>query len=252
MRRYTKTDGPGPTSDSSHRGSILIENRFAYAKAASPDAWPVSWLSWPRLSPYLEACSNDMGKALELYEWNISLAQVLQRDISHFEVALRNAYDGLMASRWDGDWLLDDDSPARKPIMRASKRGPLDINRINRRIIDSASASLPKGHGHDDLVAALTLGFWVHLTDRSREQEIWRTNLYLAWPKGTNRTELQQRLNGILRTRNRVAHPEHLFNPRTACPIPTNVDRNAIELFCSLCPPRPSPGRGGGSPARRE
>jgi len=30
--------------------------------------------------PHLEARPNDVGRALELYGWNISLAQVLQRD----------------------------------------------------------------------------------------------------------------------------------------------------------------------------
>ncbi len=44
------------------------------------------------------------------------------RDISYFEVALRNAYNDTMGSRWDGDehWLLDDGSPVRKPVVRKS------------------------------------------------------------------------------------------------------------------------------------
>jgi hypothetical protein len=60
------------------------------------------------------------------------------------------------------------------------------------------------------------LGFWVHLTDRSRETAIWRTCLYRAWPKGTRRKEFQHLLNGILRVRNRAAHTERLFNPAEA------------------------------------
>ena len=82
---------------------------------ATTRLWAEKWLSAERLSPYLEECNGDIDKALELYEWNASLGQFLMRDISHFEVALRNAYNDIMESRWDGEehWLLDDASPAR-------------------------------------------------------------------------------------------------------------------------------------------
>lgn len=43
-----------------------------------------------------------MKRALSLYEWNIDLGRVLMRDIAHFEVALRNAYDRVMRDRWEG------------------------------------------------------------------------------------------------------------------------------------------------------
>ncbi len=200
--------------------------------------WAEEWLSAPRFAPYLDACSGNVDGAIELYEWNISLGQVLMRDIAHFEVALRNAYDGLMQERWDGtdDWLLDDTSPIRMPIMRTAQRGMLDVNRINRNIIDSAVAGLPQGFSHGNLVAALTLGFWVHLTDRSREVDVWRTHLYLAWPQGTNRADLQRRLSAVLRTRNRVAHFERLFNPSHQATMPTTVDADIIRLFRDLCP----------------
>ena len=54
--------------------------------------WAGLWLSEERLAPYLEACGGDAGRAVELHEWNISLAQVLMRDVAHLEVAMRNAY----------------------------------------------------------------------------------------------------------------------------------------------------------------
>ena len=198
--------------------------------------WAERWLSPERLSPYLIACSGDVDRALELYEWNIRLGQVLMRDISHFEVALRNAYDRVMSEAFTGCWLLDDTSPARIPIMRKSKRGTLDANRINRKTIDAVVDRLPSGAGTGSIVANLTLGFWVHLTDRSREAAIWRTVLYRAWPKGTDRQKLQPRLDGILRIRNRVAHAERLFDPSGSRLSPLAADADAVELLQALCP----------------
>ena len=85
-----------------------------HSMAARP--WAERWLSAERLAPYLEASDDDLDVALKLYRWNAELGQVLLRDISHFEVALRNAYDAVMRECWQGDahWLLDDESPARR------------------------------------------------------------------------------------------------------------------------------------------
>lgn len=199
-------------------------------------AWTERWLSAERLAPYLIDCDGDVDRALELYEWNVRLGQVLMRDISHFEVALRNAYDRVMREAWEGCWLLDDASPARIPVMRKSKRGVLDANRINRKTIDAVVDRLPFGANLGAIVANLTLGFWVHLSDRSREAVIWRTALYRAWPKGTDRQKLQPRLEGILRIRNRVAHAERLFDPSAGNLSPLRADADAMALLRDLCP----------------
>ena len=199
-------------------------------------AWAERWLSPERLAPYLADCGGDVERALALYEWNISLGQVLMRDISHFEVALRNAYDRVLRESWEGCWLLDDASPARAPVMRKSKRGKLDANRINRKTIDAVVDRLPSDASTGTIVANLTLGFWVHLSDRSREAAIWRTALYRAWPKGTDRKKLQPRLEGILRVRNRVAHAERLFDPSNSKLSPLSADVDAVNLLRDLCP----------------
>ena len=74
------------------------------------------------------------------------------------------------------------------------------------------------------------------LTDRSREAVIWRTGLYAAWPKGTRRVALQNRLDGILRVRNRIAHNERLFNPKCEQLSPMRVNADALALLGQLCP----------------
>lgn len=214
------------------------ENAGGARHGAAMRPWAEKWLSAERLAPYLGASGGDVEKALELYRWNAALGQLLMRDISHFEVALRNAYNDVMESCWDGEghWLLDDASPVRRPVMRRSAKGMLDSNRINRKTIDAAVDGLPEGFSTGKLVAGLTLGFWVHLADRSREAVIWRSGLYRAWPKGTSRAELQERLYGILRVRNRVAHNERLFDPKRGELSPRKVDADAMELLGLLCP----------------
>lgn len=209
--------------------------------------WAKRRLSEERLEPYLRQCDGDIDRAIELYEWNISLGEVLMRDVSHFEVAIRNSYDRVMTERWDGSehWLLDDDSPARRPVMRSAARGQLDVNRINRKIIDDAVARLRPGFTSGSLVASLTLGFWVHLSDRSREAVIWRTGLYRAWPKGTNRAELQRSLDAILKLRNRIAHNERLFDPSKPELSPLRVDSDLVRLFAALCPEAEANANGG-------
>ena len=95
----------------------------------------ISWLSEPRYSKYLEVTRGDDDVALDLYLWNIGLAQAVLKDVSFFEVALRNVYDRAISSTWSGSdhWLLDDASPVRRPILRTNKRGQVnDANRLNR------------------------------------------------------------------------------------------------------------------------
>ena len=183
--------------------------------ARATRAWAERWLSHKRFAPYLAACGGDVERALDLYEWNISLGQVLMRDISHFEVALRNAYDRVMGERWGGaHWLLDEGSPVLRPIVRMSKSGKArDVNLVNRRAVAEARSNAHDRDDPDQVIANLMLGFWTHLTDRSRERDLWIPYLNAAWPKGTSRNDLNRDLAAINRVRNRVAHNERCSIP---------------------------------------
>jgi hypothetical protein len=56
-------------------------------------------MSAPRFARYLTETGGDRDRALSWYEWNIRLGNALMRDIAHFEVALRNAYDQALIAR---------------------------------------------------------------------------------------------------------------------------------------------------------
>ncbi len=64
--------------------------------------WAECWLSPSRFSSYLNPCAGDVGRALELHEWNLALGRALMGDIAHLELALRNAYDRVLMERFEG------------------------------------------------------------------------------------------------------------------------------------------------------
>lgn len=201
--------------------------------------WAERWLSPTRFSSYLGVCSGDVGKALELHEWNLMLGRVLMGDIAHFELALRNAYDRVLTERLcvDEHWLFDENSPVIRPIMRKSKAKKLrDVNLVNRRAVEDARGRAHDPSNPDQVVAGLTLGFWAHMTDRSRERDLWIPYLHAAWPAGADRAELNRKLDAINKLRNRVAHNERLFNPGANGCSPKEIDADMLALFRSLCP----------------
>ena len=218
--------------------------------------WAERWLSPARLSPYLAACDGDIEDAFDLYLWNVGLCKVLVADISHFEVALRNAYDRALREGWGGEghWLLDDASPVRAPIMRTSRsKRLLDVNVANRKAISQAQGRSHDPSDPDQVISNLMMGFWSHLTDRSRERDLWIPYLHAAWPRGINRAELNRTIYAINKVRNRVAHNERLFDPACDAFLPTAVDADIIRLTRDLCPEAAERlyGEGGKTPVER-
>ncbi|WP_172135058.1 Abi family protein [Adlercreutzia sp. ZJ473] len=176
---------------------------------------------------------------LDLYLWNIGLAQSVLRDASFFEVALRNAYDRAITAALDGDghWLFDGSPPVRRPILRTYRRRQAnDANRINRDVIDHLRAGLRGNATSDDAISNLTLGFWAHMTDRNHERDLWIPALHKVWPKGTSRSDINNRISEINIVRNRAAHHEHLFAPAGSVCSTLESCQEAVLLFSQLEP----------------
>lgn len=212
---------------------------MATDNADSRRGWIERWLSAPRFARYLEACGGDSDAALVLYEWNLDLGQALMKEIAYFEVALRNAYDREIAKRWDGcdHWLFDADSPVNVKIPRRARSGSLiDANALNRQKIAEASHRVASYERQGKTIAGLSFGFWAHLTDKPHERVLWIPYLHHAWPKGTNRADLDERLRAINACRNRVAHHERLFNPKRGSVGPVAASKLICELFSQLAP----------------
>jgi len=65
-----------------------------------------AWLGSPRFARYTGVVGGDEPVALRLYQWNAQMAAAALVDVGHFEVALRNAYDGQLSARSrSGPWI---------------------------------------------------------------------------------------------------------------------------------------------------
>lgn len=232
-------NSPGTTADSSRRGSIVSMKRTASVSDLpfAKREWIEEWLSAPRFDCYLSAANGNIEIALDLYLWNTGLAQAILRDISFFEIALRNRYDQCLVESVPAGkhWLFDDESPVRKPIMRKNKRSNIvDANDLNRKQIDKLKKDL--GSLPDRIISNLTLGFWAHMTDTRHERELWIPCIHKAWPKGSSRKDVDAKIAKINRLRNRAVHHERLFLLSDDQPTPISVSRQAVAMFSQLAP----------------
>ncbi|PCC37587.1 hypothetical protein CIK66_18510 [Brachybacterium alimentarium] len=209
------------------------------------DAWVEGWLGSARFQSYVSASGGDRSHALELYEWNVSLGQSLMRDISHFEIAMRNAYDAAVGRSWPGSdhWLLDADSPAVTPIWRIKKdrsglkRGS-DVNYLNRRSVDDAIRKCGGTKANPGkVIAELSFGFWRHLTAASHEKTLWVPYLHHAYPVKTKRSTIDAIIGNVNTVRNRIAHQEPIFD-RTKNPAqePSKLHADMMRVFSLLAP----------------
>lgn len=234
---YDGLNSPGTTADSSRRGSIYSKGILVNQAEVNKE-WLEKWLSAPRYASYYKTAKND-SLAFELYLWNTGLAQAILRDISFFEIALRNAYDRCISNYGNSatDWLFDLDSPVRRAIERKNSRGKInDANRVNRSQIDKLNADFGETNDHDKVVSNLMLGFWCHMADRNHERELWIPCIHKAWPKGTKRKTLYAELATINRLRNRAAHHERLFILSEGQPLPVQTCESTVALFRTLAP----------------
>ena len=208
------------------------------ANAKTLESNMISWLSEARYSTYRLAAAEDDEAAFALYQWNVGLAQALLRDVSFFEIALRNAYDRVLSTEFENEnhWLFDPSSPIRRPILRRNRRGNIsDVNEFYRRTVDHLRSRMGADCSINDLIANLTLGFWTHMTDRAHERDLWIPFISKAWPAGTSRIALHEEISAINSLRNRAAHQEHLFNMLNG-PSVIDTGKCAVRLFSLLQP----------------
>ncbi|EFV93192.1 hypothetical protein ES5_02144 [Dietzia cinnamea P4] len=210
--------------------------------ATSVVDWVDHWLSPGRFAPYLRKAGGDRGRALALYEWNVRLSSAFLHDLSHLEIALRNAYDVALGPAVEpGESHWTDEATALKlfPIhKRLNARGKNeDINNTPRRLLSQsrkkeaerrANGCIPAGPAvcgncppeitcqagsivPGKIVAEQTFGFWAYMTSDHHEKTIWVPYLHKAYPTGHDRAKTHKSLEEVRDLRNRVAHHEPIF-----------------------------------------
>lgn len=113
---------------------------------------------------------GDAVAAMELYAFNSEVAAAFVHPLHHVEVALRNRMHGRLAVLFGSDAWWDS-----APLSDAG-----------RRMLVTAKADLrtrrEQRHLPDDMVAALSLGFWVSLLGGRYHRSLWIAALHEVFP----------------------------------------------------------------------
>lgn len=177
----------------------------------------IGWLGKKRYMRYLGLCQgkDKHERAIALYFWNSKVASVALRDVGHLEIALRNAYDRELSRQYPS-WAIDRDGDLfrREQGMSQARRRQAEQNRRSSKELSRAwrSRSEPS---HDDIVAALSFGFWGSLTSKARTSLFWSGMLSELFPDSVERRLVHELVSRIVRFRNRLAHNEPVFSTST-------------------------------------
>lgn len=188
-------------------------------------------ISRVRLEAHRPIGGSDLDMLVH-YFWNVELCKALYPAIHALEVSLRNSIHAAASHRYGTPFWFDE---------------PDVLLEAQRELIQGARDKLVarrKPQTPDDIVAALTLGFWVSLFNRPFESPLppappnqlaWHdalsrpSPLFLAtFPHAPNpmqsRKKVARRCNSILALRNRVMHHETIWKY-------TNLPRRYAEIL---------------------
>ncbi|HCG6696343.1 TPA: Abi family protein [Vibrio parahaemolyticus] len=196
----------------------------------------IKTLSSPRLSTYKKPnlCDASDEQSLGLYAWNKQLSGLFYPVLQVLEVSLRNAINNayieyheklVEASFQQQDWTKEKANIDRfwfcNSYTNQNNRPAFQqITKAKGDLVREGKAITP-----DNLIAKLTFGFWVHLTDKNHRSsqppanppiiELWPSLNSLVFPyaKDLNGTPLSinhisSNLFEINKLRNRIAHHE--------------------------------------------
>ncbi|WP_146033560.1 Abi family protein [Xanthomonas oryzae] len=186
----------------------------------------VATLTPPRLSKYLRATGNKVQQALRLYVINTKVSAAVMSDLHYIEVALRNKFDRELEAKFGPEWFKDAaflalvDGRSQTILLKAQK---------------NAAKHWPKGKvlPPGKVIAELTFGFWLQLTDPELEHKLWVPYLHKAFAprKAPKRAVFNQQLDKLRQLRNRVAHHEPIFHLDLL-----EAQRRILEVGFLLCP----------------
>ena len=147
-----------------------------------------------RLRRYLRATGQDTSKALELYEYNVQLSEVLYGLLHGLEVTVRNAEHYVLSASYG--------TPAWYDLAPLS---PYWRDQLNNAKLKPGAAGKP-----GKVVAELTFGFWVDLLKSGNHRSLWvNRKLNAGFPNTRfTRDVIHLRLKSIQLLRNRISHHE--------------------------------------------
>ncbi len=172
----------------------------------------VKLLSSNRLNSYKYDNNDDYSIVLERYLYNIELSKSLYPLLSFLEISLRNRINQAIETVVQHDWLLKE----------LNQRNILLSNEHNK-LLEAKQKLINKRHkniGKDDLIAELSLGFWIHLCTKRYKTVLWHKQgffriVFADYPNFSEFDKLSKifpKLQLMLKLRNRVFHHEIIIN----------------------------------------
>ena len=188
-----------------------------------------------RMHRYLDAVDGDTRKAMLLYRYNLKLSHEVFSIVSCFEVALRNAIDGLLVGVLGNDWLRDS----------IYENGIFATGRVDatRKIISRAFFKLNKDgmYSHSKLIAEMEFGVWKYMFSSLQYRATGQCLLRIFPNKPRSSAQIQynnayifNELDKVNRLRNRIAHHEPICFMRSASDIDTSYIANEYRKILTL------------------
>lgn len=166
-------------------------------------------ISKERFATYLNIMGDNFPKALALYEENTSLGEAFHLPLQTVEIVLRNAFHSYLSSKLHRpDWYN------KRNLLSQKALG--EVLEIIERLKDDNKETRGWTLQVPDVVATLSFGFWVGLSHKHNQDELWSSKVALYdaikhYGRKPLRSDVYKVLNELRMLRNRVAHHRPLF-----------------------------------------
>lgn len=172
----------------------------------------VDLFSLNRLNSYRYNENDTDDIILERYLYNIEISKSLYPILSILEISLRNrisqAIDNIISSNW---------------LTKELNQQSILLPNEHKKLLEAKQKLLKKGHqnfSENDLIAELSLGFWIHLCTKKYKTKLWHQkgffkSVFADYPNFSEFDKLGKIfpiLNLMLKLRNRVFHHEIIIN----------------------------------------
>lgn len=172
----------------------------------------INLFSVNRLNSYKYDTNDDSSILLERYLYNIEVSKALYPLLSLLEISLRNRINQAIEDTIQKDWLM-------KELNGQNILLTGEFNKLQ----DAKQKLLKKGHKNftkDDLIAELSLGFWIYLCGRKYKNTLWHKvgffkTVFTDYPNFSEFDKLGKIspvLQLMLKLRNRIFHHEIIIN----------------------------------------
>ena len=172
----------------------------------------INLFSKNRLKSYKFDINDDNSILLERYLFNIEVSKALYPLLSILEISLRNRLNQAIEEIIKQNWLVEE-----------LKLRDILLPNEHKKLLDAKKKLINKGHKNiskDDLIAELSLGFWIHLCTKRYKTELWHKQgffrkVFQDYPNFSEFDKLSKVfpiLQLMLKLRNRIFHHEIIIN----------------------------------------